>query len=66
MRRADIRALLIYDYSISNIGNSFNERLHLYCPQAFQTIIHEENSSLNESVNELAQQINIEKRKFMS
>ncbi|UJR34834.1 hypothetical protein I4U23_027615 [Adineta vaga] len=47
MAHVYIRSLLIYDYSIPNLEKSFNEYLHLYCPQAFQTIIYEENSPLD-------------------
>ncbi|CAF1446496.1 unnamed protein product [Adineta ricciae] len=47
MAHVYIRALLIYDYPIVNLEESFHEYLQLYCPQAFQTIVYEKDSPLD-------------------
>ncbi|CAF0825264.1 unnamed protein product [Adineta steineri] len=43
---------LIYDYQINKLEKSFNEYLHLYCPQAFGRIAYDENSLLDGKIIE--------------
>ncbi|CAF3992625.1 unnamed protein product [Adineta steineri] len=45
-------SFLIYDYQINNLKKSFNEYLHLCCPQAFHRIACDENSLLNGEIIE--------------
>lgn len=41
-----IRSLVIYDYHIVDLEESFNEHLHSYCPQAFKCIVYDQNNSM--------------------
>ena len=45
-----IRSLLIYDYHIDDLEKSFNEYLHLYCPQAFKRILYDDNSLMSRRI----------------
>ncbi|CAF0825227.1 unnamed protein product [Adineta steineri] len=48
----DCPLFLIYDHQINNLKKSFNEYLHLCCPQTFRRIVCDINSLLNGEIIE--------------